>query len=86
MDEYSLNFNLRGSRVTCERPSDEGVSVPVAHLVLGFEVADDRHVLLESTVADDLLPLGDRATVPPWDRAVVALASMMLNPVSWRKR
>jgi len=55
----SLRKTLRSGSVSYEGPSDEGVGVPVNHLVLGLEAADDRHVLLESTFADDLLPLGD---------------------------
>jgi hypothetical protein len=37
--------------------------VTVTHLVVRLEVADDRLVLVEPTVDDDPLPLGDGATV-----------------------
>ena len=79
---------LIGSRyVSCESPADERVRVPVAHSVLGLEVADDLHVLLEAAFPDDLLPVGDRAPIllldrwevrrgaPLWARALTHLHS-----------
>jgi hypothetical protein len=50
-------------RVPSQRPADEGVGVSVSHPVFGLEVADDRHVFLETTVGNDLLPLGNRPAV-----------------------
>src|ERR1035438_2920436 len=61
---------MKGSRaasgtrdVSCQRPADECISVPVPHAVLGLQVTHDCHMLLQSAVRDDLLPLRDRAPV-----------------------
>src|SRR5580698_1290486 len=43
----------------------------MSHLVLGLEVPDYRHVLVEGTVGDDLLPLGYRASVPLFNRGKI---------------
>ena len=52
-----------GGRVPGEGPPHKGVGVTVPHLILRLEIADDCHVLVETTIDDDLLPLGNRATV-----------------------
>src|SRR5262245_23260511 len=49
----------RTGDVACERPADERVGVPVPHAVLGLQVPDEVHVLVESAARDDLLPLRD---------------------------
>ena len=54
---------LRCPRVPCQCPTDESVGVSVTHPMLGFQVSDDRHVLPNAAIGDDLLPLRNRAAV-----------------------
>jgi hypothetical protein len=53
----------RSRDVTRERPGDKRMGVTVTHLILGFEVADDCHVLVEATSGDDPSPFCNRPTV-----------------------
>ena len=46
-----LNFVAR------QRPTNDRVRVAVPHSILGLEVANDRHVLVEATFHNDFLPL-----------------------------
>ncbi len=57
----SVKIELKSGcgRVTGQGPTHEGVCMTMADPVLGFEVIDDRHVLLDPTIGNDLLPLGD---------------------------
>jgi hypothetical protein len=51
--------------------------VTMSHFVLRLEVADDRHVLVEATAGDDLLPLGDRTPVFLLNRRKVRRRSLL---------
>lgn len=49
----SRRLRLGSGDVSGERPANESVRVAVTHPVLGLQVADDLHVLLETALPDD---------------------------------
>lgn len=63
--------------VACERPADERVGVPVAHAVLGLEVPQDGHVLVQAAARNDLLPFRDGAPVLLLDGREIGCRSLL---------
>ncbi len=59
LTQPSRRVGLRLGPIPGEGPTDECVRVTMPHAILRLEVAHDCHVLIETAVQDDLLPLRD---------------------------